>query len=382
MNNKIMFIYGTRPEAIKLAPLIKELKRSKFLDVHIVSTDQHQEILKHVHDWFEFAPDMHLNIMKHGASISNIVEVALGRLDDVIKDLSPDLIIVHGDTASTLSGALAGYFNKVPVAHVEAGLRTNSKYLPWPEEGNRRIVGQIADFHFTATHKATEQLMSEGVPGPQIWKTGNTVIDALYWTLEKINHGEKLSRTLPQTFHKCNSHNKLITVTLHRRENWGASINRICDALASLQSRYTDTEVAFVTHPNPVVKETVLSALKNAPRIHFLEPLEYDQFCMLMSRSYIILSDSGGIQEEAPSLNVPVLLLRESTERPEAVECGAVKLVGTDTVKISAELERLLNDQSYYTKMSSATNPFGDGSAADKIAQIIKSDILHCQNTI
>ncbi|MDA9912316.1 UDP-N-acetylglucosamine 2-epimerase (non-hydrolyzing) [Planktomarina temperata] len=378
MNNKIMFIYGTRPEAIKLAPLIKELKQSAILDVHIVSSDQHQEILKHVHDWFEFAPDTHLNIMKHGASISNIVEVALGRLDTIIKDIAPNLIIVHGDTATTLSGALAGYFNKVPVAHVEAGLRTNSKYLPWPEEGNRRFVGQIADFHFTATHKATEQLMSEGVPGPQIWETGNTVIDALYWTLAKINDGEMLLRTSPQIFQKFNSQNKLITVTLHRRENWGAPITRICDALASLQSRYVDTEIVFVTHPNPVVKETVLSALKDVPRIHFLEPLEYDKFCLLMSKSHIILSDSGGIQEEAPSLNIPVLLLRESTERPEAVDSGAVKLVGTDEIKILTELERLLNDQIHYTKMSSAVNPFGDGTAAKKIAQIIQRNILQC----
>ena len=382
MNKKVMFIYGTRPEAIKLAPLIKELKKRDCLDVYILCTQQHQEILEHVHNWFEFSTDTNLGIMKHGASVSNIVAVALNRLDEVIKGFSPDLIIVQGDTASTLSGALAGYFNKVPVAHVEAGLRTDSKYLPWPEEGNRRIVGQVADYHFTATPKATQQLISEGVPREQIWETGNTVIDALHWTLAKINKSKKTSIELFAKLNHDYACNKLITVTLHRRENWGTSINRVCDALLRLQAQRTDTEIVFVTHPNPIVKNTFLNALKGASRVHFLEPLEYDQFCMLMSKSHIILSDSGGIQEEAPSLDVPVLLLRESTERAEAVECGAVKLVGTDTVRIFTELERLLNDQSYYTQMSTAKNPFGDGLAANKITKIIERDVLYCKNTI
>lgn len=369
---KVLSVFGTRPEAIKMAPLVHKLAKADGIEAKVCVTAQHREMLDQVLNLFEINPDFDLNIMKPGQSLHDVTTHIINGLKEVLEAFQPDIVLVHGDTATTLSASLAAYYQQIAVGHVEAGLRTGNIYSPWPEEGNRKLTGSIATLHFAPTDTSANNLISEGVAESQISITGNTVIDALFLVKNKLEQNRDLKDTLAAIFPEIDEEKKLILVTGHRRESFGEGFERICEALVDIANKYPQAQVLYPVHLNPNVREPVNRILKSVNNVHLIEPQDYLPFVYLMNQAHIILTDSGGIQEEAPSLGKPVLVMRDTTERPEAVEAGTVKLVGTDKTNIFNAVERLLNDQDEYEKMSHAHNPYGDGNACERIIEKIK----------
>ena len=368
---KVLLVFGTRPEAIKMAPVYQELKRSQKVQVKVAVTGQHLEMLQQVLKLFEIKPDYDLKVMKPGQGLTEITAAVLTGLKPVLEDFEPDLLLVHGDTTTTLAASLAAYYQQIPVGHVEAGLRTGNIYSPWPEEINRRLTGSIAQLHFAPTEKAASNLKNEDISVDQIAITGNTVIDALLEVVAKLENDPSQSLVFDKRF-KIDPTKRLILVTGHRRESFGRGFDRICSALSILADR-EDIQIIYPVHLNPNVKNTVESNLSELERVQLIAPQDYLPFVHLMRRADIILTDSGGVQEEAPSLGKPVLVMRDTTERPEAVDAGTVKLVGTDADVIVRETVMLLDDQASYQVMSRAHNPYGDGSASLRICDVIET---------
>jgi UDP-N-acetylglucosamine 2-epimerase (non-hydrolysing) len=361
---KIMTIFGTRPEAIKMAPVIKRLKAEEMVEVIVTVTAQHREMLDQVLNLFDIKSNYDLNIMQSGQTLSDITVRVLKGLEEIIILERPDLVLVHGDTTSTFVGALGAFYHQIKVGHVEAGLRTYNKYSPFPEEMNRHLTGSLADLHLAPTSVAKDNLLSENIPVKQIFVTGNTVIDAL---LETVN--QDYSFKIPEFREIDFANKKIILLTAHRRENLGQPMENIFTAVRELVELHREVEVVFPVHLNPRVRESVNKILAGVKEIRLIEPLDYQPFVNLMARSYLVLTDSGGIQEEAPALGKPVLVLRNTTERPEAVMAGTVKLVGTDRKCIISEAGKLLTDNRQYRKMAEAVNPYGDGQASQRILQ-------------
>ncbi len=371
MLKKIMIVFGTRPEAIKMAPVVRALREAKQWEVKVCVTAQHRQMLDQVLDLFNIKPDFDLNLMKPGQDLTDITSNVLIGMRDVFNQWKPDLVFVHGDTTTAMAASLAAFYAKIPVAHVEAGLRTNNIYSPWPEEMNRRMVGRVASLHFAPTETARANLLAEGCADKSIFVTGNTVIDALLNVVERINKDTTLNQQLRERFAFLKEDKRLILVTGHRRENFGQGFEDICKALRKIAER-DDVEIVYPVHLNPNVQEPVRRILGDCPRIHLIEPLDYLPFVYLMNRAHILLTDSGGIQEEAPSLGKPVLVMRDTTERPEAVKAGTVRLVGTDAARIVSVTIELLDDMQKYQRMSQAHNPYGDGRAAQRIVEILQ----------
>lgn len=368
---KILSVFGTRPEAIKMAPVIGALQRHPGVESTICLTAQHRSMLDQVIDLFGLRADFDLNLMADNQGLTHITSAVLTGLEPILREVKPDRVLVHGDTATTLAAALAAFYGHVPVGHVEAGLRTGDMMAPWPEEMNRRVADVICDLHFAPTESARDNLLKEGI-GPQgIFVTGNTVIDALMQITERLNHDTRLSENIARGLPEISSERRLVLVTGHRRENFGGGFERICEGLRRLADDRRDIDIFYPVHLNPNVREPVMRLLGDHPRIKLLEPLDYLPFVYLMNRSHFIVTDSGGIQEEAPSLGKPVLVMREVTERPEAVAAGTVRLVGTDSDKIVAESCRLLDDERAYMTMAQAHNPYGDGRAGERIVREI-----------
>ncbi len=369
---KVLAVFGTRPEAIKMAPLVKLLKTQSNLQTRVCVTAQHRDMLDQVLDLFEISPDYDLNIMKPGQSLSDISSEIITRMEPILKDFTPDLILVHGDTSTSFCAALAAFYQRIPVGHVEAGLRTGDLYSPWPEEANRKLTGAITRFHFAPTLQSKSNLLQENVPSDNVYITGNTVIDALLWVKDKLSGNAALQNELKQKFPFLRDESKLVLITGHRRENFGDGFEQICAGIRNLAEQYPDVDYVYPVHLNPNVREPVGRLLDGLPNVHLIEPLEYLPFTYLMMRSYIILTDSGGIQEEAPSLGKPVLVMRNTTERPEAVTSGVVKLVGTDKNNIIESVTQLLTQPIEYQRMSMAQNPYGDGKACERILKVIQ----------
>ena len=368
---KILCVFGTRPEAIKMAPLIHALKAHNSFEAKVCVTAQHREMLDQVLELFEIVPEYDLNIMKSGQNLNDLTSSILVGLKPVLENFQPDIVIVHGDTATTFAASLASYYQQIKVGHVEAGLRTGNIYSPWPEEANRRLTSVITNFHFAPTIGSKDNLIKEGISEKEITVTGNTVIDALFWVREKLKQNTALSNELSLKFNYLDPNKKLILVTGHRRESFGDGFERICEALSQIALSNPDIQVLYPVHLNPNVQEPVNRLLKGLENVFLIDPQEYLSFCYLMDRSYIILTDSGGIQEEAPSLGKPVLVMRETTERPEAVKAGTVKLVGTEVNLIVSQVNLLLEDSNEYQKMSKAHNPYGDGLACRRILEFL-----------
>ena len=368
---KVLSVFGTRPEAIKMAPLVRALDSAESIDSKVCVTAQHREMLDQVLELFEIHPEFDLDIMKSGQSLNDVTSRILLGLKPILESFKPDVVLVHGDTATTLSASLAAYYQQIAVGHVEAGLRTQNIYSPWPEEGNRKLTGALATLHFTPTRTSVENLKQENIiDGVHI--TGNTVVDALLLVKDKLENDSELSRQLDAKFSLIDPRKKMILVTGHRRESFGGGFENICQALKEIAVNNPDCQIVYPVHLNPNVQEPVNRLISDVDNIHLIEPQEYLSFIYLMNRSHIILTDSGGIQEEAPSLGKPVLVMRNTTERPEAVSAGTVKLVGTDKDVIVREVETLLHDQDAYLTMSRAHNPYGDGQACARIVDIIK----------
>jgi UDP-N-acetylglucosamine 2-epimerase (non-hydrolysing) len=367
----VLSVFGTRPEAIKMAPLVLALASDPRFDAKVCITGQHREMLRQVLYLFAIAPDFDLDIMQPGQSLSGITSAILAGMESVFRAFSPDIILVHGDTSTTFAASLAAYFHKIPVAHIEAGLRTGNLLSPWPEEANRKLTGVLADIHFPPTAQAGANLAGEGVKADTVHIVGNTVVDALLAIVGRIEDDAALRQELDRTFSFLSAKKRLILVTGHRRESFGDGFERICRALAKIAADNDDVEILYPVHLNPNVREPVNRLLTGITNIHLIEPVEYLPFVYLMNRSYLILTDSGGIQEEAPSLGKPVLVMRDTTERPEAVSAGTVKLVGTKTEVIMAEIARLLSDAKAYSNMSIANNPYGDGKACARILDVL-----------
>ena len=370
---KILTVFGTRPEAIKMAPLALALKDEESIDARVCVTAQHREMLDQVLNLFEIEPEYDLNIMKPGQSLSEITANILCQLEPVLKEFQPDCVLVHGDTSTTLSTTLASYYQQIPVGHVEAGLRTGNIYSPWPEEANRKLTGALARFHFAPTERSQNNLLKENVEPSHITVTGNTVIDALLWVRDRISQDEALQQGFASQYDFLDDNRRMILVTGHRRESFGQGFENICASLAHIAQENPDVDIVYPVHLNPNVQEPVNRLLSGIPNIHLIEPQDYLPFVYLMMRAYIILTDSGGIQEEAPSLGKPVLVMRNTTERPEAVDAGTVKLVGTDKQVIIDEISTLLNDNAAYDTMSRAHNPYGDGKACERIINTLKA---------
>ena len=382
---KVMLVFGTRPEAIKMAPLVKVFEQySEDFETIVCVTGQHREMLDQVLRLFDITPDYDLNIMKQGQDLYDVTSRVLLGMRDVLREAQPDVVLVHGDTTTSTAAALAAFYQQVPVGHVEAGLRTHNIYSPWPEEMNRQITGRIATYNFSPTPLSRRNLLEEKVSEQSIIVTGNTVIDALYWVVDKIKSNETLSEELKATLSaagyntdRLNDQRKLVLITGHRRENFGDGFIHMCTAIRDLAQKYSDVDFVYPMHLNPNVRKPIhqvfgedLSGLGN---MFFIEPLEYLSFVYLMEKATLVLTDSGGIQEEAPGLGKPVLVMRDTTERPEALEAGTVKLVGTDYDKIMCEVSRLLDDVVYYDAMSQAVNPYGDGKACERIVDFIRN---------
>lgn len=379
----VLFVFGTRPEAIKMAPLVKEFQKYvNRLKVIVCVTGQHREMLDQVLRIFEIEPDYDLNIMKQGQDLYDVTARVLTGMRDVLKETQPDVVLVHGDTTTSTAAALAAFYQQIPVGHVEAGLRTHNIYSPWPEEMNRQITGRIATYHFAPTPLSKKNLLSEGVKEEHIHVTGNTVIDALYMVVDKIKNNKELDteleNLLKQTGYDVNrlvGGKKLVLITGHRRENFGDGFINMCTAIKDLSQKYPDVDFVYPMHLNPNVRKPIHDVfgenLSNLGNMFFIEPLEYLSFVYLMEKSTIVLTDSGGIQEEAPGLAKPVLVMRDTTERPEALEAGTVKLVGTNYDKIISEVSVLLDNEVYYDQMSKAVNPYGDGKACERISEIL-----------
>jgi len=373
---KILIVFGTRPEAIKMAPLVKEFQKDVLnFDTKVCVTAQHREMLDQVLDLFQIIPDYDLNIMKPGQDLYDITSNILLKIKPVLEGFNPDVVLVHGDTATTFATSLAAYYQKIKIGHVEAGLRTGDLYSPWPEEGNRRLTGTLTDYHFAPTENSQQNLLNESLDESSIFITGNTVIDALQLVINRIDTDKtlklKIKKTITQSgFKELNS--KFILVTGHRRENFGQGFLNICEALKVLAKNNPDINILYPVHLNPNVRKPVNELLSNVENIKLVEPFQYEEFVYLMSQSYLILTDSGGIQEEAPSLGKPVLVMRDTTERPEAVEAGTVKLVGSNRDNIIKEVQNLLNDSIEYQRMSRAHNPYGNGNASNNIVNILR----------
>lgn len=371
MSIKVLTVFGTRPEAIKMAPLVTQLIADDRFNPKVCVTGQHREMLDQVLELFEITPDYDLNIMKSGQTLPEITSKILVELTPIIKSFQPELILVHGDTATTFAASLAAYYEQVPVAHVEAGLRTGDIYSPWPEEANRKLTGTLARLHFAPTNSSKQNLLNEGYPEENIIVTGNTVIDALFHIQKLLESNEQLKSSLKEQFSFLEHDKKIILVTGHRRESFGDGFENICKALASIARDYPHAQIVYPVHLNPNVQEPVNRILKNIDNIYLIEPQQYLPFTYLMGKAHIILTDSGGIQEEAPSLGKPVLVMRNTTERPEAIDAGTVKLIGTDKDRIVKEIKLLMDDNSEYKKMSQAHNPYGDGMAVKRIVDVI-----------
>lgn len=367
---KVLTVFGTRPEAIKMAPVVHAFAKADGIEARVCVTAQHRQMLDQVLELFDIQPNFDLDLMKPGQDLTDITSNVLLGMRTVFKDWRPDWVLVHGDTTTTLATSLAAYYEKIAVAHVEAGLRTGNIYSPWPEEMNRRIAGAISAVHFSPTETAKANLLREGVDENSIIVTGNTVIDALLEVVERVRTDTALVADMAQRFNFLDRSKKLILVTGHRRENFGEGFLNICAALAEISKR-DDVQIVYPVHLNPNVQEPVNRLLGGNPRIHLLEPQDYLPFVYLMDQACLLLTDSGGIQEEAPSLGKPVLVMRDTTERPEAVNAGTVKLVGTEKEKIVNEATRLLNDDIEYQRMSHAHNPYGDGNAAKRITDFL-----------
>lgn len=383
---KIMLVFGTRPEAIKMAPLVKEFQKySDEFETIVCVTGQHREMLDQVLHIFEIVPDYDLNIMQQGQDLYDVTARVLTGMRDVLKESKPDVILVHGDTTTSTAAALAAFYQQIPVGHVEAGLRTHNIYSPWPEEMNRQITGRIATYHFAPTPLSKNNLLTEGVTEQQIYVTGNTVIDALYMVVDRIKNDKTLDANLENQLkqagydvNRLTGEKKLLLITGHRRENFGDGFISMCTAIKDLTQKYPEVDFVYPMHLNPNVRKPIHEVfgedLTNLGNMFFIEPLEYLSFVYLMEKSNIVLTDSGGIQEEAPGLGKPVLVMRDTTERPEALEAGTVKLVGTSYEKIINEVSALLDNQEYYDKMSKAVNPYGDGMACNRIVNILRNE--------
>lgn len=368
---KICVVVGTRPEAIKMAPVVRELERhSDRLSVILCSTGQHKQMLDQVLSLFDINPDFDLGVMQSGQDLTDVTSKVLLGLRDVFKKITPDLVLVHGDTTTAFSAAVAAFYERVPIGHVEAGLRTGDKYSPWPEEMNRKLVGALADYHFAPTDNARSNLEREGVDPVKISTTGNTVIDALAHVVNRLECDLELREALEKEFSYLNKAKKLVLVTGHRRENFGDGFEKICCALKTIAQR-DDVEIVYPVHLNPNVREPVERLLSSVTSIHLVDPLDYLPFVYLMNRSYLVLTDSGGIQEEAPSLGKPVLVMRNTTERPEGIAAGTVRLVGADEEAIVAGVCALLDDSVAYESMASSINPYGDGFSSRRIVDLI-----------
>lgn len=364
---KVMTVFGTRPEAIKMAPIVLELQKHPDTIIPVVAvTAQHREMLDQVLHLFHIKPDYDLDIMAAGQTLFDITSKAMNGLDKVLTKENPDIVLVHGDTTTTFAGALAAYYHQTAVGHVEAGLRTHNKYSPFPEEMNRQLTGRIADLHFAPTATSEKNLLAENVPQDKIFVTGNTVIDALHHTVQD-NFGFEDEVLQNVDF----GHKRIILVTTHRRENLGEPMRHVYKALRRLTEEFADVEVVFPVHKNPKVRQVVKEELGGLAKVHLIDPLDYEPFANVMHRASLILTDSGGVQEEAPALGKPVLVLRDTTERPEAVAAGTVKLIGTDCERVYEEARRLLTDEKEYSRMAESVNPYGDGQAARRIIQAI-----------
>ena len=372
---KILFVFGTRPEAIKMSPLIKAFEEDNRFEIKICITAQHREMLDQVLELFEIRPDFDLDIMQESQTLTNITSSILTRLKPVLNNLKPDLILVHGDTTTTLAASLAAYYEQIKIGHIEAGLRTGDIYSPWPEEANRKLTSVITNYHFAPTELSKDNLLKEGISESNIKVTGNTVIDALFWVRKKIKKDKNILESLIKKFNYLDKNKKLILVTGHRRESFGSGFERICKALKQIAINHPNTEILYPVHLNPNVQEPVNRMLNSVKNVFLTNPLDYLDFCFLMDKSEIILTDSGGIQEEAPSLGKPVLVMRTTTERPEAVKSGTVKLVGTDDKLIVEEVNNLLTKSSEYKRMSRAHNPYGDGNACNRIVEFFSQKL-------
>ena len=371
MTMKVLTVFGTRPEAIKMAPLVHALASDERFDAKVCVTAQHREMLDQVLALFDITPDYDLNIMQPGQTLADITTAILKGLQPVLTGFKPDVVLVHGDTTTTFAASLAAYYQQIKVGHVEAGLRTGNIYSPWPEEGNRRLAGVLANYHFAPTDTAKQNLLRENVVGTNISVTGNTVIDALLFVKEKIEHNADVADELASRYPFLKQDKKMLLVTGHRRESFGNGFERICEALRQIALEYPECQIVYPVHLNPNVQEPVNRLLTSLSNVFLIGPQDYLPFVYLMMRSHIILTDSGGIQEEAPSLGKPVLVMRDTTERPEAVTSGTVKLVGTDILKIKAEVSDLLSNPLIYAQMSRAHNPYGDGKACLRILDTI-----------
>ena len=380
---KVLLVFGTRPEAIKMAPLVKKFQEDTEFQTIVCVTAQHREMLDQVLDIFEIKPDYDLNIMKQGQDLYDITSRVLLGLRDVINETNPDFVLVHGDTTTSTAAALAAFYKQIPVVHVEAGLRTNNIYSPWPEEMNRRMTGRLATYHLAPTELSRQNLLKENVDNNNIVITGNTVIDALFWVVNKIKEDDNLATTLQKNIKNCgydveriNNDRRLVLITGHRRENFGEGFKNICNAIKTLSMKYPNVDFVYPMHLNPNVRKPISEIFgqenEKLSNTFFIEPLDYLNFIFLMEKADIILTDSGGIQEEAPSLGKPVLVMRNNTERPEALEAGTVKLVGTDYDKIVNEVSQLLDNEDSYNTMSKAINPYGDGLACERIVNFMK----------
>lgn len=368
---KVLLVFGTRPEAIKMAPLVKALKKDSRFNAKVCVTAQHREMLDQVLELFDITPEYDLNLMKPGQDLTDVTCGILEGMKPILAEFKPDYVLVHGDTATTLSATLSAYYQQIKVGHVEAGLRTGNIYSPWPEEGNRKLTGALAELHFAPTEISRQNLITENIAENKIIVTGNTVIDALFDVVDKLRTDKSLQQEMKEKFSFLNENKRLVLITGHRRESFGGGFERICQAIAQLAKAFPDVEFVYPMHLNPNVREPVNRLLSNLNNVFLIEPLDYLPFVYAMDRASILLTDSGGIQEEAPSLGKPVLVMRDTTERPEAVAAGTVKLVGTEVSKIFDELSLLLSEEDEYKKMSFAHNPYGDGEACLRICNAL-----------
>ncbi|WP_167432024.1 MULTISPECIES: non-hydrolyzing UDP-N-acetylglucosamine 2-epimerase [Pantoea] len=371
---KVLTVFGTRPEAIKMAPLVQALAQDPAFESRLCVTAQHREMLDQVLRLFRLQPDYDLNIMRPEQGLTEITCRILEGMKTVLLDFRPDIVLVHGDTTTTLAASLAAFYHQIPVGHVEAGLRTGDLASPWPEEGNRKLTGHLARLHFTPTSRSRQNLLQENLADSRIIVTGNTVIDALLWVRDRVLDDTNLNAQLAARYPFLNPEKKLVLVTGHRRESFGGGFERICSALAQIARQHPEAQIVYPVHLNPNVSEPVNRILSGIENIILIEPQEYLPFVWLMNRAWLILTDSGGIQEEAPSLGKPVLVMRDTTERPEAVDAGTVKLVGTDVATIVASVSELLSDDEAWQAMSHAHNPYGDGKACGRILQALKDN--------
>lgn len=376
---KILVVFGTRPEAIKMAPLVKKLSTIPEFQTKVCVTAQHRQMLDQVLELFDIAPDYDLDIMKRDQNLVDITKNVLSGINDVLLNFAPDIVLVHGDTTTAAVTSLAAFYNKIKVAHIEAGLRTNNLYSPYPEEANRQIIGVLANYHFAPTRIAMENLIKENKPTSNILVTGNTVIDALLFILDKILHNEKIKDSILKSLKNegfiYNQNRKLILVTGHRRENFGDGFINICNGLKQIALNNPDVDILYPVHLNPNVQTPVNNILSGIKNIYLINPLKYESFVYMMHLSHFIITDSGGVQEEAPSLGKPVLVMRDTTERPSALIAGTIKLVGTDITKITQQAQILLDNESEYKTMSNAINPYGDGTASEKIAAYLQQNL-------